>query len=113
MQDPWISQIRKGLVEFCILAVLRQKEEYGYAILKKLRGIHGLALTESTIYPALARMKQDGLLSSRTIPSSSGPSRLYYALTAEGRSRLSDMIVYWRAIQSGIRGLLGDAGENA
>lgn len=108
MAEAWVSQLRKGLVEICVLAVLSRAEAYGYAILKTLRSYELLALTESTLYPALARMTKEGLLSVRSAPSPDGPPRRYYAVTAAGRARLSEMRVHWRTLQASVDQVLDD-----
>ncbi len=55
--QQWITQFRKGLVELCIMTVLREEEAYGYQIVEQLRGLAGLEVTESTVYPVLARLR--------------------------------------------------------
>ena len=112
LAELWVSQLRKGLVEVCVLGVLQRGEAYGYAILKTLREIDALALTESTLYPALGRLTKEGLLSVRSAPSPDGPPRRYYTLTAAGRERLAEVRVYWQALQRGVNELLvGGAGR--
>src|SRR3954454_23013813 len=107
MSSPlWTAQFRKGLVELCVMATLARDEAYGYQILERLNGTAGLATTESTVYPLLARLERDGHLSVRTAPSTSGPPRRYYRLTAAGRQRLQNMARYWFQIQDSINHLL-------
>ena len=108
--NPWVSQMRKGLLEFLVLAVLRRGEAYGYIILKELRGFEGLSLTESTVYLLLARLTKDGLLRARKARSPEGPPRRYYSLTATGHRRLVDMTAYWKAITKSVDHVLA-AGE--
>ena len=94
----------------CVLAVLRQDEGYGYEILERLKQHAGLDLTESTIYPLLARLTRDKLLTVRVAPSPAGPSRRYYKLTAAGQKRLSQMIAHWDELSSSVSRLLkGDS----
>jgi PadR family transcriptional regulator PadR len=104
--QPWVTQLRKGLVELCVMATLREQEAYGYQIVERLGGVAGLAITESTVYPLLARLERDGLLRVRTAASPSGPPRRYYRLTDAGRQHLQDMARHWRQIQASINGLL-------
>ena len=82
----WVAQLRKGLVELLVLAALRQEELYGYQLLQRLAMLEGLALTESTLYPVLARLSADELVAVRQQPSPSGPPRRYYRLTRAGQS---------------------------
>jgi PadR family transcriptional regulator PadR len=102
----WETQLRKGLVELCVMATLGEQEAYGYQIVERLGGVAGLAITESTIYPLLARLERDALLRVRTAPSPAGPPRRYYRLTDAGRRRLEDMARRWRQIQASVTSLL-------
>jgi PadR family transcriptional regulator PadR len=88
----WESQLRKGLVELAVLAVIGRGETYGYKIVERLAG---LGLTESTVYPVLTRLARDGCLSVRVEPSPSGPARRYYALTSGGGGKLEEMTASW------------------
>lgn len=106
MPDAWVSQMRKGFVELAILAAVRSGDDYGYAIMKRLRAIDALAVTESTLYPALSRMTEDGLLTAWRVASSDGPPRRYFALSQKGRDRLADMAAHWAALRSGVDLLL-------
>ncbi len=102
----WISQLRKGLIELLVLAALRQQEVYGYQLLQRLAQLNGLALTESTLYPVLARLADDRLVAVRQVPSPAGPPRRYYRLTAAGQKRLDDMLIHWRQVNASIETLL-------
>jgi PadR family transcriptional regulator PadR len=105
----WETQLRKGVVELAVLAVIARGETYGYRIVEELRRLDGLAFTESTVYPVLARLAQDGSLSIRTEASPSGPSRRYYGLTTEGRRRFRLMAESWRIVSGSLSGLLEGA----
>jgi len=104
--QQWITQFRKGLVEFCIMAVLRDGEAYGYQIVEQLGCVTGLEVTESTVYPVLARLSRDRCVTTRTVPSQTGPVRRYYRLSALGRTRLQEMIGHWRSIQDSVNQLI-------
>ncbi len=91
----WITQLRKGLLEFCVLNAISRAETYGYELVQRLKGVEQLAVTESTVYPILSRLKQDGYVKVRDAPSSSGPPRRYFSLTAVGRHRIGEMNAYW------------------
>ncbi len=108
MSDAWVSQMRKGFVELCILAVVKGGDDYGYAIMKTLSKVEALAFTESTVYPALARMTRDGLLLSRTAPSPDGPPRRYFSLSQAGHDRLAAMSAHWGALRDAVETLLAD-----
>lgn len=107
MLSSWETQLRKGVVELAILAWLARGEAYGYEVVERLRGLPGLALTESTVYPVLTRLARDGSLAVRLVPSAAGPPRRYYRLTPAGRTRLNEMARAWRALAGSIDSLLG------
>jgi PadR family transcriptional regulator PadR len=92
--DNWTTQVRKGLLELCILNALAGEERYGYDLVKTLVELPGLGVTEGTIYPLLSRLRVAGLISSRLEESSSGPARKYYSLTVPGRELLKTMNDY-------------------
>lgn len=107
--QTWITQIRKGLVELCVMVALRDEEAYGYQIVEQLGNVAGLELTESTVYPVLARLAQQKCVTVRTAPSPSGPPRRYYRLSETGRKRLAEMISHWKSIHDSITGLIQGA----
>lgn len=104
--NVWTTEVRRGIVEMCVLAVLQDQEGYGYEILERLRSEADLELTESTIYPLLARLSKDGMLLIRVAKSPNGPQRRYYRLTTEGQRRLAQMIQHWNSINESVTKLL-------
>ena len=102
----WVAQVRKGLVEMCVMGILRRGEAYGYEILQALQSVRGLAITESTVYPILSRLTKEGWLEVRVAASPSGPPRRYYRLTAAGETRVAEMIAYWKDIEESTNELL-------
>lgn len=103
----YVSQFRKGLMELCLLNLLAQGESWGYRIVQGLREIEGLAVSESTVYPILARLSADGHLRVRTEPSSGGPARRYFRLTDAGERYLAELNRYWDEVAAGVRRLRG------
>ena len=95
MIDGWITQLRKGLLEYCVLTVISRGESYGYEIVQALKQLDELAVSESTIYPILSRLRDEKFLKVRDVPSDAGPPRRYFALTALGKVRLAEMNTYW------------------
>ena len=93
--DNWTVQVKKGVLEVCILNALAAEERYGYDLVKSLVEIHGLGVTEGTIYPLLSRLRVAGLIQSRLEESSAGPARKYYSLTAKGRKTMLLMNDYF------------------
>jgi PadR family transcriptional regulator PadR len=91
----WLAQLRRGVLELCILQVLRDEPSYGYEIVTTLGHLGPLAAGENTVYPLLRRLKADRVLETFTRESPSGPPRQDYRLTAEGRRRLSVLEANW------------------
>ena len=98
----WITQLRKGLLEFCILNALAKNESYGYELIQQLKALEELAITESTVYPILNRIRQDGYVKVRVASSASGPPRRYFSLTALGKRRIQTMNTYWHDLCASI-----------
>ncbi len=109
--DNWVTQVRKGLLELCIVAVLAEGEMYAYDLVKRLANIKALVITEGTIYPLLSRLRSAGLITSRLEESSNGPARKYYVLTNEGRKTVSAMRTYWCGLAGDIGTLLEKEGK--
>lgn len=101
----WVAQLRKGLVELCVLAALKDREAYGYEILQRLGRAETLSISESAVYPILARLTEEGALKVRAAPSPAGPPRRYYRLTPAGAARLAEMGEYWRDIVTAVDAL--------
>lgn len=98
------SQMRKGILEYCILLILSQGDAYASDILAKLKEAHMLVV-EGTLYPLLTRQKNAGLLNYRWEESTQGPPRKYYTLTAEGESALRELDVSWSDLVSSVEAL--------
>jgi PadR family transcriptional regulator, regulatory protein PadR len=81
-----ISQLRRGVLPYCVLALLAEEERYGFDLVKALG--EEMVTSEGTIYPLLSRLRRDGLVETSWQESPSGPPRRYYSLTAAGRSSL-------------------------
>jgi PadR family transcriptional regulator PadR len=88
------AQMRKGILEYCILSVLSRNSCYASDIIKELKEAE-VIVVEGTLYPLLTRQKNAGLLSYRWEESLQGPPRKYYELTEEGRKYLSDLDKSW------------------
>ena len=99
----WVSQFRRGLLELCLLNLLSRGESYGYRIVQGLRAVEGLTVSESTVYPILARLLQEGHLRARIAPSSGGPERRYFALTAAGSRYAEELNLYWDSVSRAVR----------
>ena len=98
------SQMRKGVLEYCILSILSRKEAYASSIIDELKAAN-MIVVEGTLYPLLIRQKNQGLLSYRWEESSQGPPRKYYVITDKGREVLSEMDAAWQEMVSTIQTL--------
>jgi PadR family transcriptional regulator PadR len=101
------AQMRKGVLEYCILCILSQKEAYASSILEELKAV-GMLVVEGTLYPLLIRQKNQGLLSYRWEESPQGPPRKYYVITDKGRAQLEDMDSAWQEMVQSIATLKGN-----
>jgi PadR family transcriptional regulator PadR len=95
------AQMRKGVLEFCILSVLKVKDAYTSEILETLKEAK-LLVVEGTVYPLLTRLKNDGLLLYRWEESTSGPPRKYYGLTGEGKEFLNELGSTWKELSDAV-----------
>ena len=98
------SQMRKGVLEYCILCILSRKEAYASSILDDLKAANMLVV-EGTLYPLLIRQKNQGLLSYRWEESPQGPPRKYYVITDKGRAQLAEMDAAWQEMVQSIETL--------
>lgn len=89
------SQMRKGILEYCILGILNKGDSYASSIISQLKEAK-MIVVEGTLYPLLIRQKNQGLLTYRWEESTQGPPRKYYSITDKGRAQLSDMDSVWR-----------------
>ena len=100
--ENWTTQLRKGVLELCLLNIIGHGRIYGYDIVRRLREVDALVVREGTIYPILSRLKRDGLVRSSLEESPSGPARKYYELTRRGEQLQSDMNGYWDVLTRGV-----------
>ena len=100
-------QLKKGVLELCVLALLSHGDGYAYDIASQLS--KGIDMGEGTIYPLMRRLQADGLVDTYLRESDSGPPRKYYRLTAAGRSSLAAQRAEWAAFSAAVNAILGDA----
>ena len=98
------SQMRKGVLEYCILCILAKKEAYASNIIDELKNAN-MIVVEGTLYPLLIRQKNQGLLSYRWEESTQGPPRKYYCITQKGRDQLAEMDSAWQEMVNAIEAL--------
>ena len=95
------AQMRKGILEYCILSVLSKKEHYPSEIIESLKSAK-LIVVEGTLYPLLTRLKNAKYLEYRWVESSSGPPRKYYKLTPEGEQFRAELEETWNALHAAV-----------
>jgi PadR family transcriptional regulator, regulatory protein PadR len=105
------SQMRKGMLEFCVLLVIAQEEIYASDIITQLQKAD-LLVVEGTLYPLLSRLRSGGDLDYTWVESPSGPPRKYYKLTAKGRQRLNTLKKSWKEFTSSINSLVKEHEQN-
>lgn len=106
MTEPIHVQLKKGVLELCVLALLSKRDNYAYEIAGRLA--EGIGMGEGTIYPLMRRMQNDGLVSAYLVESASGPSRKYYKLTSAGRSALTAQRAEWESFEAAVKKILGE-----
>jgi PadR family transcriptional regulator PadR len=95
------AQMRKGILEFCILKILSTKDKYSFEIIETLKKSK-LLVVEGTLYPLLTRLKNGGLLEYRWEESSSGPPRKYYSITEDGKQFLKELHSSWSDLNKAV-----------
>ncbi len=111
--DNLKSQMRKGMLEFCILLLLNERDAYAGEIISRLKDAR-LIVVEGTLYPLLTRLKNDGVLTYKWVESPSGPPRKYYTLTDVGRDNLGLLREAWTEIAQSVEMLSsGDDGDTS
>ena len=98
-------QLKKGVLDLCVLALLSRQESYAYEIASTLAECVGMG--EGTIYPLMRRMQNDGLVETYLVESASGPPRKYYRLTRAGRTAFSSQKKEWQTLVAAVGRLLG------
>jgi PadR family transcriptional regulator len=101
-----LAQLRRGTLEYCVLALLRDEELYGFELVRRLELAEGLLTSEGTIYPLLGRLRREGWVETRWEESPDGPPRKYYRLTGTGREALRHFSVEWENFTKGVNGIL-------
>jgi PadR family transcriptional regulator PadR len=99
------SELRRGVVEYCVLALLRERESYAFEIVRVLEE-QGLIASEGTIYPLLSRLRRDGSVVTVWRESDSGPPRRYHRLTPRGRAALDTFSVEWAGFRTAVDAIL-------
>jgi len=104
------SQMRKGVLEFCILSIIRQGEVYPSDIVDKMKGAN-LNILEGTLYPLLTRLKNAGYLTYRWVESNSGPPRKYFLMTDQGLQFYAELERTWKELADAVQKLTSPEGD--
>lgn len=98
------SQMRKGILEFCILSIIRRGEAYPSDIVEEMKAA-SLQILEGTLYPLLTRLKNADMLTYRWVESNSGPPRKYFSLTPKGEAFYQELEQTWLELSNGVNAL--------
>ena len=107
MGNTQVAQMRRGLLPYCVLAMLGDTERYGFELVQALSLVDGMVTSQGTIYPLLARLRRQGLVGTTWRESAAGPPRRYYELTAAGRTALADFTRDWTQLRDTVDALIG------
>lgn len=100
------TQMLKGIIDGCILAIIKNKEVYGYELAEKLEKYGFASFSEGTIYPLLLRMQREELVTASFKKSTAGPKRKYYTLTTQGELQLNQFMERWDNLQINVNNVL-------
>ncbi len=98
------SQMKKGILEFCILSIIRRGEAYPSDIVEEMKAAN-LNILEGTLYPLLTRLKNAEMLTYRWVESNSGPPRKYFSLTEKGEKFYQELEQTWTELANGVNAL--------
>jgi len=105
------AQMRKGILEYCILCVLSDGDAYASDIINRLKEVR-MIVVEGTLYPLLTRQKNAGLLAYRWEESTQGPPRKYYSITEQGKCFLNDLDTSWQELVESVNLLRNNCQNN-
>jgi PadR family transcriptional regulator PadR len=105
-----MAQMRRGAIEYCVLALLRDHDQYGFELTRTLAQADALVTSEGTVYPLLSRLRNDGLVETFWQESSQGPPRRYYRISNEGRRALASFTVQWHKFRDAVDSLIDGGG---
>lgn len=104
-----LTELRRGVLEYCVLAVVRDDESYAFEIVRQLSGAGELVTSEGTIYPLLSRLRRDRLVTTTWRESEAGPPRRYYRITDAGRRALDGFSRDWARFRGAVDAILAPA----
>jgi PadR family transcriptional regulator, regulatory protein PadR len=98
--------MRKGLLEYCVMAILGRRPRYGYELVQELALVDGLLTSVGTMYPLLARLRRDRMVETEWRESNAGPPRKYYRLSPAGEHALEGFRKEWATLRGAVDGIL-------
>lgn len=101
------SRLLRGILDVCLLALVVERDRYGYELARALHEAGLPIVKEGSIYPLLSRLERRGLLDSYRTPAVAGPPRRYYRITAEGRAELAAGREVWSEVSTGVDAVFG------
>lgn len=101
------SALRRGVLEFCVLALLEKGEQYSLELVRRLGREQALTTSEGTLYPLLSRLRRAGLVNTTWQEAPAGPPRRYYSVTAKGRSALGHFRAEWATFRETVDHIVG------
>ncbi len=101
--EKWKSQVKKGILTFIVLNLLKRKEMYGYEIIEHISKTIAIDIADGTLYPLLNKLKMEGLVTSKWVEQASGIPRKYYSLTNLGEDTLTEMTDSWNQLTKSIK----------
>lgn len=107
----WLGQVRKGVAEQCVLALLTTGEKYGVELARELTARGRIIGSEGTLYPLLARLRRNGLVETSWQESNAGPPRRYYHLTSDGELALASFKKQWRGFRDAVDEILNEGSQ--
>jgi PadR family transcriptional regulator, regulatory protein PadR len=108
--DTMNIQLKKGILELCVLVVLDKKDCYGYELVNEIS--QNIEISDGTIYPILRRLNGDGYFTTYLQESQEGPPRKYYKLTALGKATKEELINEWKDLVKGVNSIIKEAQVN-
>jgi PadR family transcriptional regulator PadR len=107
----WLAQVRRGVAEHCVLALLTKGEKYGFELARELGARGRIIASEGTLYPLLARLRRNGLVETSWQESKTGPPRRYYHLTRDGELALANFREQWRFFSDAVEEILSEGSQ--
>ncbi len=107
----WLTQVRRGVAEHCVLALLTTGERYGFELARELGARGRIIASEGTLYPLLARLRRNGLVETSWQESNAGPPRRYNHLTKDGELALASFTKQWRVFSDAVDEILDEGSQ--